>query len=142
LLVKSTFRKIGDQRRPTGFPERGVLAAAVKGISFPLEREEAVDIWAPGAVVGAEASKAATVGGAAPDLAFLDGGSMNPSSLQGRNLIRIKERNVNDKSKTRILGQEVSTYRSKRSSSSAKPPAELFTGEALAASTAALTKVS
>jgi hypothetical protein len=91
LLVKSTFRKIGDQRRPTCFPERGVLAAAVEGISFPLEREEAVDIWAPGAVVGAEASKAATVGGAAPDLAFLDGGSMNPSSLQGRKLIRIKK---------------------------------------------------
>jgi hypothetical protein len=80
-----------DQRRLTGFPEGGVVAAAVEGISFPLEREEAVDTWAAGAAEGAEASEAATFGRAAPDLAFLDGGSMKPSSLQRRKLIRIRK---------------------------------------------------
>jgi hypothetical protein len=38
--------------------------------------------------------------------------------------------------------KEVSTYSSKRSSSSAKTPVDLFTGEVLTSSTAALTKVS
>jgi hypothetical protein len=55
---------------------------AAEGTSFPLEREEAVDAWAAGIALGAEASEAATTGEAAPDLAFLDGGSMTPSSLQ------------------------------------------------------------
>jgi hypothetical protein len=32
-----------DRERLTGFPEGRVVAAAVEGISFPLEREEAVD---------------------------------------------------------------------------------------------------
>jgi hypothetical protein len=60
-------------------------------MSFPLEREEAVDTWAAGTAVGAEASEAAGFGGAAPDLAFLDGGSMKPSSLQRRKLARVKK---------------------------------------------------
>jgi hypothetical protein len=57
------------------------VAATVEEISFPLEREEAVDTWAAGAAVGAEASEVATSGRTAPDLAFLDGGSLKPSSL-------------------------------------------------------------
>jgi hypothetical protein len=58
------------------------VAAAIEGTSFPLEREEAVDTWAAGAAIGAEASEATMPSGAAPDLAFLDGGSMKPSSLR------------------------------------------------------------
>ena len=57
----------------------------IAGASFPLEREEAVDAWAAGAALGAEASEAAATGGAAPDLAFLDRGSVKPSSLQKGN---------------------------------------------------------
>ena len=52
--------------------------------SFPLEREEAVDAWAMGAALGAEASEATTTGETASDLAFLGGGSIKPSSLQRR----------------------------------------------------------
>jgi hypothetical protein len=55
------------------------------GMSFPLEREEAVDAWAAGVALGAEASEAATAGGTTSDLAFLDGGSIKPSSLQKGN---------------------------------------------------------
>jgi hypothetical protein len=80
-----------DQKRLTGFPVGGVVAAAVEGISFPLEREEAVDTWAARTAVGAEASEAATFSRAALDLAFLDGGSMKPPSLQRRKLIRVKK---------------------------------------------------
>jgi hypothetical protein len=69
-------------KRLTGFPDGGVEVAAVEGIFFPLEREEAVDIWAAGTVAGAEASEAAGSGGAALLLDFLGGGSMKSSSLQ------------------------------------------------------------
>jgi hypothetical protein len=69
------------ERRLTGFPEGGATAASAEGIFFPFEREEAVDIWAAGAVAGAEASEAARSVGAAPVLDFLGGGSMKSSSL-------------------------------------------------------------
>jgi hypothetical protein len=88
-----------NRKRLTGFPEGGVVAAAIEGISFPLEREEAVDTWAAGAAVGAEASEAATSSGAAPDLAFLHGGSMKPSSLRKEIFGKSYERNANDESK-------------------------------------------
>jgi hypothetical protein len=68
------------RRRLTGFPEEGVAAA--EGISFPLKREEAVDIWAVGAAAGAEASEAAGFTGTVLDLTFLGGGSVRPSSLR------------------------------------------------------------
>jgi hypothetical protein len=55
--------------------------AAVEGISFPLEREEAVESWAAGAAAGAEASEAAGAGLLELVLAFFEGGSMKPSSL-------------------------------------------------------------
>jgi hypothetical protein len=58
------------------------MAAAVEGISFPLEREEAVEICATGAVEGVEPSEAAGSGLLVFVLAFLGGGSMKPS-LQG-----------------------------------------------------------
>jgi hypothetical protein len=58
------------------------VAAAVEGISFPLEREEAVEICAAGFVTGVEASEAAGSGLLVLVLAFLGGGSMKPS-LQG-----------------------------------------------------------
>jgi hypothetical protein len=47
-----------------------------------LEREEAVDACAVGAVLGAEASEAAAVGETASGLTLLGGGSMKSSSLQ------------------------------------------------------------
>lgn len=75
------------------------MAATAEGISFPLEREEAVDTWATGAVAGAEASEAATSGRTAPDMAFLDGGSMKPSSLRKGMVGKSYERNANDESK-------------------------------------------
>jgi hypothetical protein len=131
-----------DQKRLTGFPEGGVVAAAVEGISFPLEMEEVVDTWPAGAAVGAEASEAATFGRTAPDLAFLDGGSLKPSSLWKRKIGKSYERYANGERKIRILGKEVGTYSSKRSSSSAKPPVDLFRGEPLASSMAALTEAS
>jgi hypothetical protein len=71
-----------NKKRLTGFPEGGVAAAAAEGIFFPLEREEAVDIWVAGIVAGAEASEAARSDGAALVLDFLGGGSMKSSSLQ------------------------------------------------------------
>jgi hypothetical protein len=74
--------RIKTEKRLTGFPGGGAAAAAVKGISFPLEMEEAVDIWAVGAAAGAEASEAAGFGRTVLDLAFLDGGSKKPSSLR------------------------------------------------------------
>jgi hypothetical protein len=58
------------------------VEAAAEGISFPLEREEAVDIWAAVAAAGAEASEAAGFGRTVQDLALLDGGSKKPSSLR------------------------------------------------------------
>jgi hypothetical protein len=82
LLIKVNSGKLAcDREKPTGFPEEGVAAAAVEGVSFPLEREEAVDIWAARTAAGAEASEAAGFGRTTPDLAFLGGGSMKPSSL-------------------------------------------------------------
>jgi hypothetical protein len=80
------------EKRLTGFPEEGVAAAAVEGVFFPLVREVAVDIWATGTAAGAEASEAAGFGRAAPDLAFLGGGSMKPSSLRKRKFGKVKKR--------------------------------------------------
>jgi hypothetical protein len=51
------------------------------------------------------------------------------------------ERNARNK-KTKYDFREEGAYISKRSSSSAKPPVDLFTGEALVSTTAALTKAS
>ena len=81
-LDKAHFKKFTLYSKK-GLTEGGVVVAA--GISFPLEREEAVDAWAAGAALGAEASEAATAGGTASDLAFLSGGSAKPSSLQKGN---------------------------------------------------------
>ena len=91
-MINVHSRKLAcDRKRLTGFPEEGVAAAAVEGVSFPLEREEAVDIWATGTAAGAEASEAAGFGRTAPDLAFLDGGSMKPSSLRKRKLAKSRK---------------------------------------------------
>jgi hypothetical protein len=92
-LINVHSRKLAcDRKRLTGFPEEGVAAAAVEGVFLPLEREVAVDIWAAGTAAGAEASEAAGFGGTAPDLAFLDGGSMKPSSLRKRKIGKVKKR--------------------------------------------------
>jgi hypothetical protein len=65
-----------NKKRLKGFPEGGAAAAAVEGISFPFETEEAVDIWVAGTVAGAEASEAAGFGRAVLVLVFLGGGSI------------------------------------------------------------------
>jgi hypothetical protein len=74
----------GKQRRLTGLPEGGgeAVMTVVEGISFPLEREEAVESWAAGVVAGAKASEATGAGLLEDVLALFEGGSMRPSSLK------------------------------------------------------------
>jgi hypothetical protein len=55
-----------------------------------LEREEAVETSAAGAVAGAEASEVAGTGLLVLVLAFLGGGSMKASSLQEYELDKIR----------------------------------------------------
>jgi hypothetical protein len=88
-----------------------VVTAAVEGISFPLEREEAVEIWATGAVAGVKASEAAGFGLLVQVLAFLDGGSMKPSSLQEWELTKRKS-NTDGRHQNLILEKVVRTYKS------------------------------
>jgi hypothetical protein len=85
------------------------VAAAVEGTSFPLEREEAA-----GVALGAEASEAATSSGAALDLAFLDGGSMKPSSLRKETADKNYERNTSSKSQNMNSKKKAFTYRRDR----------------------------
>jgi hypothetical protein len=70
------------QKRLTGFSGGEAVSTAAEGSSFPLEREEAVETCAAGAVAGAEASEAVGTGLLMLVLVFLGGGSMKPSSLQ------------------------------------------------------------
>jgi hypothetical protein len=79
-FIEKSYR-FRRKKRLTGFPEEGIAAAAAGGIFFPLEREEAVDVWTAGIVAGAEASEAAGFDGAAQILDFLGGGSMKSSPL-------------------------------------------------------------
>jgi hypothetical protein len=73
---------LSKQEKLTGFSWGEAVTTVAEGISFHLEREEAVETWAAGAVAGVEASEAAGAGLLELVLAFFDGGSMKSSSLQ------------------------------------------------------------